>query len=87
MADVHAGRDDLHLLEIALVEPLQLGLFRFGRDDEPVRAFQDAFLALDAVRALALRVAARDAVLHLSQCMEHVQDRRARPQVRERGGR
>ncbi len=86
VADVHAGRDDGHLVEVGLVEPLQLGFLRFGRDDEAVRALDDAFLALDAVRALTLGVATRDAVLHRAQGVEHVQDRRAHPKVRERSG-
>ena len=75
MAGIHAGRDDDDFGVVGLVEELELGLFGQGGGDDAVGHLQHAALAVDAVLAFHLGRAARDAVLHQPQGVEHVHHR------------
>src|SRR5215212_8594332 len=84
---VHAGWNNNQLALICFIEKTQLSEFSNRSDDNPVGATKDFLLTIDPILALAFHLRTRNAVLHLTQRVEHMDNWSSAPQIRKGLGR
>ena len=83
MGGVHSGWDYRNSAAVCMVEKFKLGLLGRRRGDDAVCAPENLLLTIDAIFPFAFRLGPSDAVLHLSQSMVHMDNRRPAPGVRK----